>query len=423
MKPSLSRRLFFYLFGVSLVTTLLSGLFIELFYNNMENAILSNELAKEQAFFLDQIEGATPQSWSTARLRAFYLPDGHSDKALPEYLRDKPAPYSGEIGLTHATYLVRVQSVEDPPGRLFLSQDISIMESHERLTQLVLIGILLVMVAVGFLLSRLSARHLVNPLRNLTAEIQATEPAKAMRRLNTHYSDREFADIANAFNRFLDAIEHYVEREKSFVKLASHEFRTPLAVMTGALDILEQRKTLSDADRRTLARIRGATDDMHSDVDILLKLSRGHVDADEPCRLNLQHSIEEALEELESSQNDYHARLRFVPDDRAQTVTADPSLVRMLLRNLLLNALKHTRDVVEVKPFAGGVSIRDYGEGLPERVATQLSQRATPSSGSFQETSFGLLIVQLICERLGWIPNVVQSGQSGTEIEVWFDGH
>lgn len=418
MKQSLARRLFRYLFGVSLVTALLSIVAIELFYEDMEDTILNLELTEEQAFFLDQIDQSTFQSWRTARLRAFYLPEGESDEVLPDYLRNKPVPYSDELELAEATYLVLVRAVDEPAGRLYLSQDISIMEGQEFLSQLSVLGVLLGMVFVGFILSRLSAKHLVNPLRRLTTQIQATEPAKSMRRLDTRYGDMEFADIANAFNRFLDAIEAFVEREKSFVKLASHELRTPLAVMTGALDIMEKRKTLSEADSRTLARIRRATDGMHSDVDILLKLARGHVDSDEPRKLSLNHSIEDTLEELESSQSEYRPRLRFTPSNPDHVVMADPALLRMLLRNLLLNALKHTRHAVDIEALPQCIRIRDYGEGLPDQVAHRLTTPVSSAKGGFQESSFGLLIVQLICERLGWQLNVVQSGEAGTEIEV-----
>ncbi|BES72278.1 HAMP domain-containing sensor histidine kinase [Marinobacter nanhaiticus D15-8W] len=418
MKQSLARRLFRYLFGVSLVTALLSIVAIELFYEDMEDTILNLELTEEQAFFLNQIERPVSQSWRTARLRAFYLPEGESEALLPDYLRDKPVPYSAELELPDATYLVLVRDVDEPAGRLYLSQDISIMEDQELLSQLTVLGVLLGMAVVGFVISRLSAKHLVNPLHRLTSQIQATEPAKSMRRLDTRYADTEFADIANAFNRFLDAIEAFVEREKSFVKLASHELRTPLAVMTGALDIIEKRGTLSEADRRTLGRIRRATDGMHSDVDILLKLARGSIDSDEYRKLSLNNSIEDTLEELESSQGDYRERLRFVPKQPDQTVTTDPALLRMLLRNLLLNALKHTRYGVDIETFPGRLRIRDYGDGLPHHITERLTQPVLTSRSSFQESSFGLLIVQLICERQGWQLNVVQSGESGTEIDV-----
>ncbi|WP_148864330.1 sensor histidine kinase [Marinobacter fonticola] len=421
MRRSLATRLFRNLFLVSLVTALLSIGGIELFYGDMEDTILTLELTEERTFFRQQINEARYQTWRTARLRAFYLPKGESDAVLPEYLQGRPSPFSDEIELPGATYLVLVTDVDTPPGRLYLSQDISIMEEQELLSQLTVMAVLLGMALLGFILSRLSARYLVHPLRKLTHQIQGTEPAKSMRRLETNYRDTEFADIAAAFNRFLDAIETFVEREKSFVKLASHELRTPLAVMTGALDIIERRDSLSPADKRTLARIRRATQDMQSDVDVLLKLARGHIDSDEHRTLSLHHSIEDTLDELESSQADYRSRLRFTPGPSDQTVTTDPALLRMLLRNLLLNALKHTQQTVEIDALPGHLRIRDYGSGLPDHISERLTHTPLAEEGRIQETSFGLLIVQLICERLGWQLAVIQTSPKGTEIEIRFD--
>ncbi|WP_165856195.1 sensor histidine kinase [Marinobacter sp. JSM 1782161] len=419
MRRSLATRLFRNLFAVSLVTALLSIGAIEVFYEDMEDTILSLELTEEQAYFRKHIQGNSVQQWDTARLKAIFLPAGAPEDALPDYLKGKPAPYSGELELTEATYLVLVEPVDNPPGHLYLSQDISIMEGQELLSQLTVLGVLLGMALIGFVLSRLSARRLVHPLRKLTQQIQATEPAKTMRRLETEYQDTEFADIAGAFNRFLDALEAFVDREKSFVKLASHELRTPLAVMSGALEIIEKRNALSEADQRTLARIRRAANDMQADVNVLLKLARGHVDSDEPEPVSLARITRDTMADLENSQSDQPDRLRF---DAAgdQTLMTDPPLLRMLIRNLLQNALKHTRGPVDIELLADGLRITDYGRGLPRDVSERLENNISRRERRMQESNFGLLLVQLICERQDWQLDIVGSGPGGTTMDVHF---
>src|SRR5690606_10726149 len=98
-------------------------------------------------------------------------------------------------------------------------------------------------------------------------------------------------------------------------------------------------------------------------------------------------------------------------------------LVRMLLRNLLQNALRHTLSRVEVHILLDGILIRDFGTGLPEDVAKNLMLPTAPQDGlaktdQFTYTTFVLLIVRLGCERLGWKIRVVQSDGCGTEIQI-----
>lgn len=280
MKHSLSRRLFRTLLTVSLAATLLSLAAIEFFIEDVEDNILDLGLAREQDFFLGQISRDDYQEWHTARLNAFFLGEGQPEDRLPAYLRNRPTPDSAEIEVDESTFLVRVEPVTEPAGRLYLSQDISLMEREERLSQLALLLVFVGMALIGVIISRLFAKRLTRPLQNMTNQIRATEPALSMHRLSTDYRDAEFAEIAAAFNRFLDALEEYVVRENRFVKKASHELRTPLAVIAGALDIIEKRGTLSQADLQTVGRIRRAATDMQSDVNVLLRLVQGELDDD-----------------------------------------------------------------------------------------------------------------------------------------------
>ncbi len=244
-----------------------------------------------------------------------------------------------------------------------------------------------------------------------------------MQRLSNNYRDQEFDDIAEAFNRFLSALESHVEREKSFVKLASHELRTPLAVIVGALNVLEQRQGLSVADQKTLGRIRSATQTMRDDTEVLLELARSETSTEVHRQISVRKAIKDTINDLEHGNSSYAGRVTLLNEDLDLTVPANPALVRLLLRNLLHNALGHTRARVEVRLLQDKVIIRDFGDGLPHLVAEQLASTETfktgyTRSGELKNTSFGLLIVQLVCERLGWVLEIGQSNGEGTEFLI-----
>ena len=424
MKNTLGKRLFRYILAISSITGMLSIIAIEWVYEGIESAILDYELTAEQSFYLNQISGPHYQNWHTARLHAFFLPEGQNDLVLPAYLQHKTAPYAGEIIYSQDTYLVLVTHVEEPAGRLYLSQNISTIESNELNAQLSIVGVLLGMLLLGLLLSHLASKRLVKPLGQLTEQIRAIVPGKSMKRLTTHYTDLEFTDIAHAFNLFLDSIEDFIAREKLFIKLAGHEFRTPLAVITGALEIIDKRNTLSKKDQQTVARIRRAIDGMQTDLAILLKLVRGQINSDEIRQLNIHNSIANVIEELKHSRPNDNDRLRLTSKKTDQVISTDPILLHMLLRNLLINALQHTRNNVDIEIFSGGIRIRDYGAGLPESIAEKFKKQTSihreGEVKKLQDSHFGLLIVQLICERLGWHLNVSTIETSGTEIEILF---
>lgn len=396
---------------------------VELFVNDIEDTILSLELKVDADYFKQQIRPGELQHWKTGRLEAVFLPEGEPESRLPQAFQYRPVPFSEEVDVGEKTLLMNIEQTSRPPGRLFLVQDITIMENQEALVQLTLLAIAAGMLFLGLIVSRESARYLLTPLRRLTQGVQATEPGQSMQRLTADYRDREFEAIAEAFNRFLTALESHIEREKSFVKLASHELRTPLAVISGALDVLEQRQSLSQADHKTLTRIRTATRTMREDTEMLLLLARGKTNHDNVVRVNVLQLVRETIDDLKQTNSEYTDRTKVSLEGPIPVVLSDPALIRTLLRNLLQNALRHTRSAVEVHVNQQHIRIRDFGSGLPPHVVEKLSAMTSFSkSGQLQDSSFGLLIVQLVCERLDWKLEVEQSGGQGTVFLVTMHG-
>lgn len=423
MKSSLTTRLARTLFFLIVATTATSMFIVEVFVYDVEDTILELELKAEAEYFKGQLREGRFQPVKTAQLEVVFLPDGEAEALLPEYFQSRDLPFSREVEIGQTTLLVVGERMEAPGGKLFLAQNITIMENREALVQLALAGVAGLMLLVGFIVARTGARYLVRPFRKLTREVLVTTPGTPMPQITTDYRDQEFCDIAEAFNRFLSELEHHIEREKTFVKLASHELRTPLAVMSGALNVLEQRQSLSPADQKTLARIRRAMQNMRDDTEVLLELARNEASDADARTLVLQEIIKNTIDDLEHGNPDHTGRIIIYNNSPGLRVKTHPALVRMLLRNLLQNALRHTHAGVELRVIENRISVRDFGPGLPDTITEHLSTTETPCATSsrkaeFSNTTFGLLIVRLVCERLGWDLEVARSDNEGTEFLI-----
>ncbi len=423
MKSSLTIRLSRTLFFLIATTTATSMFIVEVFVNDVENTILDLELKADAEYFKKQIQEGSFQPIKTAQLEAIYLPKGETELILPEYFQSRLLPFSEEIEIDQTTLLIHGEQLEATNGKLFLAQDITIMENREALVQLMLVGAAGLMILIGFFVAHTGARYLVRPFKKLTHEVFNTAPGSTIPKIDTDYRDQEFCDIAEAFNRFLFALENHIEREKSFVKLASHELRTPLAVMSGALNVLEQRQSLSPADQKTIGRIRRAMQTMRDDTEVLLELARSEVSEGDARTIVLQDVILNTIDDLEHGLPEHAGRITVSNNSPELRVTTHPALVRMLLRNLLQNALRHTHAEVEVRLIENKISVRDFGPGLPDKITKDLNVIGMPSSekstaGEFSNTTFGLLIVRLVCERLGWNLEIAQSSNEGTEFLI-----
>lgn len=418
MKASLSRRLFRTILTIGLVNVGLTLIAAQFIYEDVEDTILRKELAQERRFIEQRIVEPSPQSWRSALLGAHYLPDGASKEELPPIFHNRPISFSDEVAEGSKTFLISIERTTSPPGVLYMAQDISLLEDREDEMQLALTLLGLGILAIAATLARAGTRSVVAPLHALTRDLARVHPGTRFARLDTRYEDKELADIASTLNQLLEALDAYVQREKSLVSLASHELRTPVAVISGALDVLEQRGSLGEADARTVARIRRASNEMRADVEALLKLARGAGVSEPSTPVDLPAAVRSVIAELDGGAPGQTERISCSVDRDVRSVQADPALVRMLLRNLIQNAIRHTNDRVHIRIGAHSLSITDEGPGLPPHVRNRLS--GDGSRAAVPENGLGLFIVRLICERLGWLLQIGTADTGGTSLDLRF---
>jgi signal transduction histidine kinase len=137
----------------------------------------------------------------------------------------------------------------------------------------------LMILGLSFFLATASVRIAAKPLRHLVERIQTLNPQAANATEQTIldtgvYKETELQAICSALNGFLQRLQEALAREKNWMALASHEFRTPLAVISGAVSVIQQRGQLQPDDEKTLARIASASTDMSQYVNASLTLIR-----------------------------------------------------------------------------------------------------------------------------------------------------
>jgi K+-sensing histidine kinase KdpD len=197
--------------------------------------------------------------------------------------------------------------------------------------------------------------------------------------------------------------------------MASHELRTPVSVVLGAVSVMEKRGKLDADDARTLLRIKRASRDMSANIDALLNLVRR-------IRQEVNEETFRLLDLLLVIREDYELDGRFdlsrlvLTDHSADAqVHADRILVKMVLHNIISNALSHTRGQVCVMVYPDHVEITDEG-GAALQAAAGGIPGGEVKSGS---VGLGLYIVNLACERLGWLFET-DAASVGGRVRLWF---
>ena len=225
----------------------------------------------------------------------------------------------------------------------------------------------------------------------------------ALERLNTELDRRVTART--------QALEELNQELESFTYSVSHDLRTPLRSIQGFASLLleTEAEQLSDQGRTSLQRIQSNAVRMGSLITDLLSMaqhSRVHLDL-QP--VDMSAMALEVANELQRSDPARQVRWQIEPDMRVQ---ADPTLLRLVLQNLLGNAWKYTAQqaaaVIELNRAteSDGMSsfvLSDNGAGFDMQYADQLFQpfKRLHRPNEFEGTGIGLAIVQRILQRHG----------------------
>ncbi|MCI8423459.1 MAG: HAMP domain-containing histidine kinase [Lawsonibacter sp.] len=272
-------------------------------------------------------------------------------------------------------------------------------------------------------ISRMSRRE----LESLAGELEKINAKHLDSRIDLPSTQKELRSLAQAINDMLDRVNQAYGAQLRFVSDASHELRTPIAVIQGYAALLDRwGKSDPEALQESINAIRWEAQSMERLVEQLLFLARGDNDSQpvEPERLDLTRLAGDVLREEEM----IHPDRTFLPwwEEEEVTVWADPGLMKQLLRILMDNAVKYSDPpgriylrVTQKRGYAR-VTVQDEGVGIPPLCIPHIFDRFYRADQSRDRrtggTGLGLSIARWIVERHGgWFEITSRTG-AGTRI-------
>lgn len=421
MAGSLRGRIFVGVTSVAVVTALLMSLLVYLAFEELERSMLGLVFSDEEAFFLAHLD-LHGNHLETPTLNALFVPAGTS-AAIPPIFEGLPAPYLGELHRGGQSYLIHVEQLDR--GTLYLAKDITAFERREAFFHIILAMTVLLVLAIGVVLAHLTTRRIVRPLTRLAKAVDRLVPGQSTageRSFPVDFEESELRRIAEPFAYYLHQLDQLMLRERRLIAMASHELRTPVSTITGALDVIDKHAARPEAGiagevgQRALQRIRIAAEEMRAQIDAILTLARGTERDEQRVAVELGALCRDLISGLaEGGLAAERIELSLAP--QPVIVETDPVLAKMLLRNLLHNTLAHTPSgPISLCLGGNGISIEDKGPGLPlayRKLLGQAQERSIPAYGGL-----GLYLVTLIAERLQWQLSTSTPEQGGTRITV-----
>jgi signal transduction histidine kinase len=264
------------------------------------------------------------------------------------------------------------------------------------------------------------------PLKYVTAEVQRRD-VRSLEPLAEDDLPLEIAPLASELNRLLARLKAAFDVQRAFISDAAHELRSPLTALRLQLQLLDRAQ---DEAARLEARTRlgAAVERAIHLAEQLLTLARSDPE-ESAVDFELVELAAAAAEGITDAHDLAQARHIDLSLDAARDilVRGDPQALRILVRNLVDNAVRYTpehgRVVVRCRETAEGtlLEVTDTGPGIAaadrERVFDRFYRRAaSPESG----TGLGLAIVKAIADRHGARLALDEAPGGGLRVAVTF---
>ncbi len=281
-----------------------------------------------------------------------------------------------------------------------------------------LIGPVLVALVAG--LAWLLAGRALRPVHAVTSRVAEIGSHSLHERVPVPASDDEIAELARTMNGMLGRLETATSTSRRLVSDASHELRTPVAVMRAELEVARMAERpdwqlSSTVLLDELDRLQGLVDD-------LLLLARG----DERAFTSASFSLADVVHEVA-------ARTRRVPveaavSDDVDPVVGDAEAIRRAVDHVVANAARHATSMVRIEAEADGqeitVHVDDDGPGIPaDRRADVVRRFVRIDEGRGRSgggAGLGLAVTSDVVAAHGGRLDIGQSSLGGARLSLIF---
>jgi len=283
----------------------------------------------------------------------------------------------------------------------------ALFDDYEKASLMVCLVIFVLSLSVGYLLSRLALR----PIGAIQETARRIGVSRFGERIPVPNTGDELERLAVLLNAMLDRLERSYEQVKRFTAEASHEFRTPLSILRLHTERLLGNPDLSSEEReKALSEQMEEVERLNHMIDDLLFLAKADAGV---IRMEIRSvALQSFLDDLRSDAEILAEEkgIRFLmKNSPVATWRLDPSLIRQVLLNLIVNAIRYSKSgttiTLSVEPSQGNLvlMVSDEGPGVPEEKLGRIFDRFERLNQDERKgaNGLGLAICRSIVSRHG----------------------
>jgi len=285
-----------------------------------------------------------------------------------------------------------------------------------------------------FFISSFIAGRSISPVVLITNTANRITKNNLNERIDLPANHDELYDLSNSINSLVGRLEKALEREKQFTSDASHELRTPIAIIRGTLEVLTRKERSPEEYQNKIQYCLHELDRMSDMTEQLLVLARFEVNAkqEKVAMASLMDLINTLIIQYSTALNKKNIEI-IINDQGGKQVELNTFYSNLIIDNLLSNAIKYSHDdgKIEITISGGDANvvhciIKDEGIGIDQediqKIYTPFFRSNSLSHKDIKGVGLGLSIVQKAAEIMDAKIDIRSELGEGTVVHIQFVG-
>lgn len=268
---------------------------------------------------------------------------------------------------------------------------------------LFLLIILVLIIAIGFILV---FRSMMQPILQLDRAVEKVTAGDYNVKVDTYNKPDEIAELLDNFNKMVEQLNYNEYLHKDFSSNISHEFKTPLAIIKGYADLLEEGNLTEEEQRNYAGYISRESKRLSTLTANLLSLSSLDYDSihGRKTEFLLDEQIRQAVLNMEAKWLEKDIEINL--DLQEIRFRGEEDLMNQIWFNLLDNSIKFTEPRGKISITAGKandkiiVSVEDNGVGMSQETLKHIYEQfyRGDTAKRYEGTGLGLSLTQRIVQ-------------------------
>jgi len=279
-----------------------------------------------------------------------------------------------------------------------------------------------------FLLSRLLSNIAYRPITQVINQVNTMELNSLDKPISSSNTNDEIQDLITTFNNLLSRLSDTFAIQKNFINYVSHEFKTPLASISGNLEVFAQKERTPEEYQKVTSEALENVYHIEEILNNLMMLSGLKTIHSENETFRIDETVWNINDKIFEAHDNQEIKIDLeVSDEKLLSVRGSEMQIQLALYNLIENAVKYSDGNpirISLSETSGQlqITIQDYGKGIQKDDLSLVQQTfyRGKNVGDIKGSGIGLSLATIIFKQHNIRFSITSEENLGTQISLLF---